>query len=159
MSGNDEQSRVPLSRQRVTAMMSQWMVVDVMDEQCLFGFAERHPNTGGLSWVLSTPITEFTASSDRARTASGRVYQLGREISVCDLDEEGRVCLRLFLAEDRDAYPGAEIDRAWVVARKMARHLELTAPSRNDPAAVERFFELYRESYLARLINLRNKGD
>jgi hypothetical protein len=92
----------PLADAAVTATMTLWMVVDAFGKKCLFGYADRHPKTGGLSWVLSTPVVEFTATADRARTASGRVYALGRPITESDLDEEGGVALRLLLAGDLD---------------------------------------------------------
>jgi hypothetical protein len=139
----------PLADAAVTATMTLWMVVDAFGEECLFGYADWHPNTGGLSWVLSTPIKEFTAAADRARTMSGRVYALGRQISARDLDEEGRVALRLLLAVDLD-YPGVSDDINWITAQKMARHLKLTAPPRSDPVGVECFLETHHHVYLER---------
>ena len=73
------------------ASMDPWLVVDVNGEPSLFGFAWRHPSTGGLSWMLSTAIVELDAAAGRARTASGRVYQLGRRIEPCELDEGMRL--------------------------------------------------------------------
>ena len=99
--------------------------------------------------MLSTPVEEFTTAADRARTVSGRVYALGRQISARDLDEEGRVALRLLLAGDLQ-YPGVSDDVKWVTAQKMARHLRVTAPPRSDPIAVERFLEKHHEAYLER---------
>ena len=81
---------VPLAKARVTAKITVWMVVDYFGEDCLFGFAAVHPNTGGLSRVMSTPIVEFSDAADRARTESGRVYSLGQKISARELNEEGR---------------------------------------------------------------------
>jgi hypothetical protein len=78
-----------------TASMDPWLVVDVNGEPSLFGHARRHPNTGGLSWVLSTPIVELNETTGRALTASERVYELGRRIEPCKLDEEGGVALDL----------------------------------------------------------------
>jgi hypothetical protein len=109
----------PLADAAVTATMTLWMVVDAFGEECLFGYSDWHPTTGGLSWVLSTPVEEFTSTADRARTASGRVYALGRQISAKDLDEEGRVALG-FLLERNFQYPGASDDVKWVTAQKMA---------------------------------------
>lgn len=139
---------IPLSRQPVTAAMNPWMQVEAFDEPCLFGFAEEHSATGGLAWTLSTPIEEMTSAADRARTASGRVYKLGREISLQELDEEGRVALRLLLTTDE--YPGREDERDWLVACKMARHLELGAPKRSDPIAAKRFLQLHADAYIAK---------
>jgi hypothetical protein len=133
----------------VTATMTLWMPVDAFGDECLFGYADWHPNTGGLSWVLSTPVVEFTDAVDRARTASRRVYALGRQISARDLDEEARVALRLLLDADLQ-YPGVNDDVKWITAQKMARHLGVTAPSRSDPTAVEHFLETYHDEYLTR---------
>jgi len=141
---------IPLGDAEVTATMTIWMVVDAFGEQCLFGFAQWHPNTGGLSYVLSTPVVEFTGSVDKARTASGRVYSLGRQVSFRDLDEEGQVALRLLLDDDPYRYPGAADDLKWISARKMARHLGLSAPPRSDPSAVEQFWNSNFEAYLKR---------
>ncbi|WP_158933124.1 hypothetical protein [Acidisphaera sp. S103] len=144
----------PLADALITATMTQWMVVDAIGDECLFGYATWHPNTGGLSWVLSTPIVEFTESADRARTSSGRVYSLGQVITARDLDEEGRIALRLLLAVDPN-YPGVNDDRNWVIAQKMARHLRLAAPRRSDHVGVERFLEEYHNSYTQRLRKMR----
>lgn len=139
---------ISLADARITATMTEWMVVDAFGEECLFGFAPSHPNTGGLSYVLSTAVEEFTESADRARTASGRVYSLGRQISHRDLDEEGQIALRMFMADDPNGYPGADDDLRWLSARKMARHLGLTAPARSDPVAVENFWKTNVEAYM-----------
>ena len=76
------------------------MLVEAFGHECLFGFAIFQPSTRGLSWTLSTGVIEFSASADRARTEFGRVYQLGRQISVRDLDHEGRVAFRVLLSGD-----------------------------------------------------------
>jgi hypothetical protein len=141
--------RTPLADAAVTATMTLWMVVDAFGEECLFGYAEWHPNTGGLSWVLSTPIVEFTAAANRARTASGRVYALDRQISARDLDEEGHVALQ-YLLEGHLLYPGVSDDVKWVTAQKMARHLRIAAPPRSDLLAVENFLEIHKDAYLER---------
>lgn len=139
---------VPLNRQPATATMSRWMEIEVDGECCLFGFAEQHPRTGGLSWTVSTPIEEMTPAADRVRTASGRVYQLGRNISLQELDEEGRVALRLLVTTDD--YPGRDDEHAWLVSCKMARHLKSDPPPRNDPPAVKRFLQLHAGAYVAK---------
>ena len=141
---------IPLGDAEVTATMTVWMVVDAFGQDCLFGFARWHPNTGGLSYVLSTSVTEFTEAEDRARTGSGRVYSLGRQVSFRDLDEEGQVALRLLLDDDPSRDPGAADDIKWVSTRKRARHLGLSAPPRSDPSAVEHFWNSNFEAYLKR---------
>ena len=133
-----------------TASMDPWLVVDVSSEPSLFGFARRHPSTGGLSWVLSTAIVELDEAAGRARTKSGRVYELGRRIEPGELDEEGSLALRLLLARWTRREPPPDQDLRWLTARKMARHLRVEPPRRDDPAAVERFLRTYHESYVAR---------
>lgn len=145
-----------LLRAPVTATMSRWLVVEAYDEDCLFGFAEIHPRTGGLSWLLSTPIIELSEEVCRARTRSGRVYQLGRKMSAPELDDEGRTALRLLL--NRDDCPGRAQDTAWVTAQKVARHLALVPPPRSNPAEVERFHMSYRDTYLATLAIRRTEA-
>ncbi len=124
------------------------MLVDVEDEEYLFGFAERHPETGGLSWTLSTPVVEFDEASGRARTASGRVYELGKRIWVDELDDEGRLALRVLLNDGVTENPLDRIDIAWLRARKMARYLKLEAPPYRDTVAIERFVRSYPGRYL-----------
>jgi hypothetical protein len=143
-----------LDDEEVTATMTSWMLVDAFGDECLFGFAERHPSTGGLSWVLSTPVVEINQAEDRARTKSGRVYALGRQITPDELDEEGSVALGLLLEDGPPRHPADERDKNWLVARKMARHLQLGAPPRSDPAAVVRFLSTYRDAYVSYLIRL-----
>jgi hypothetical protein len=145
---DDETRAVPLAKASADAVMTVWMTVDAFGAECLFGFAAKHPSTGGLSWVLSTPVVQFTEAADRARTASGRVYVLRRQISVREVDEEGRVALSLMLGNDREQYPRHDDDVAWIVARKMARHLRMASPPRADPAAVEQFIESNRAAYI-----------
>jgi hypothetical protein len=134
-----------------TALMDPWLVVDVNGEPSLFGFAWRHPSTGGLSWMLSTAIVELDAAAGRARTASGRVYQLGRRIEPCELDEEGVVALDLLLERHAQQGTSSGPDVSWVIARKMARHLSLAPPPRDDPEAVERFLRTHDGRYRAAL--------
>lgn len=129
--------------------MDPWLVVDVNGEPSLFGYARRHPNTGGLSWVLSTPIVELYEAAGRARTASGRVYELGRRIEPCELDEEGGVALDLLRSRYTPEGALSGDDVSWLTARKMARHLNLAPPPRDVPGAVEQFLRTYHRRYLA----------
>ena len=127
-----------------------WLPLELGGEEVLFGYAERHPATGGLSWVRSSPVAELDEEAGRARTASGRVYALGRRVALEDLDEEGSTALRLLAAESLGAepLPGDDDDARWVSARKWARHLGVEAPPR-DRAAVGRFLRRHAERYLA----------
>jgi hypothetical protein len=74
------------------------------------------------------------------------VYKLGRPISADDLDEEGRIVLRLLLSPG--GYRGCDDDRAWVITQKMARHLHVSPPP-NDPVTVERFIRINVDRYVA----------
>jgi hypothetical protein len=142
---------VALADETATASMNPRMVVDICGEPSLFGFAPWHPNTGGLSWVLSTEIVELDEAAGRARTRSGRVYELWRRVEPGALDEEGRLAPSLFLARwTEQAKPPGE-DLRWLTARKMARHLDLDPPSRDNPAAVEIFLAAHHERYLVHL--------
>ena len=133
-----------------TAGLDPWLPLELGGEEVLFGYAGRHPATGGLSWVRSSPVAELDEAAGRARTASGRVYALGRRTDVGEFDEEGRTALRLLAAESLGAepLPGDDDDARWVSARKWARHLGVEAPPR-DRAAVGRFLRRHEERYLA----------
>jgi hypothetical protein len=138
-----------LADEPTTAEMDPWLLVEVHGEDCLFGFAKWHPTTGGLSWTRSTPIIELDETAGRARTASGRVYALGRAIEFEELDEEAS--LAWCLVAGAVSMPEAARWRGvrWLTARKMARHLGTVAPPRSDPEAVEKFLEAHRERYLS----------
>lgn len=132
-----------------TAEMDPWLLVNVYGEDCLFGFAKWHPSTGGLSWTLSTPVIELDEEACRARTASGRVYALGRAINVEELDEEGILALCLLVGDKRVPERARWQNVRWITARKMARHLGAVAPPRSDPEAVEKFLQEHRGRYLS----------
>jgi hypothetical protein len=140
--------------------MDPWCAVPLIGgERVLFGFAVWHPNTGGLSWVCSTPIRKLDAESGQATTASGRHYRLGRRIQPEDVPNEGQeawIAFDLLIgadAADGDALPRISADPAgdtqWVTACKMARHLGLTAPSR-APTDVEAFLVQNMGAYMRR---------
>nr|WP_294516093.1 hypothetical protein [uncultured Rhodopila sp.] len=140
---------LPLSQSAITATMTDWMTVETLGHKLLYGFSLWHPRTGGLAWTMSTPVVELAADKSRARTLSGRVYGLGRQISFSDLDEEGQVALRLLASGGPTECPADSDDVAWVASQKMARHLLLPPPPRGDPAAVEDFVRSHRGAYLA----------
>ncbi len=133
------------------AGLDPWLPLELGGEEVLFGYAGRHPATGGLSWVRSSPVVELDEEAGRARTAGGRVYALGRRVDVEDLDGEARAALRLLAAEflGAEPLPGDAQDARWVSARKWARHLGVAAPPRGDRAAVERFLRRHGERYFA----------
>jgi hypothetical protein len=138
------------------ARMDPWCLVELADgSEALFGFAVEHAGTGGLSWVLSTPVVWLDAAAGRARTASGRRYILGRRVTPLELPtEEARIAFSLLASphlEDPDAAPpfagDADLAATWVAACKMARHLKLEAPPLHDPAAVRDFVDRNTERF------------
>lgn len=140
------------------ATLDPWCVVPIIGERVLFGYAVTHPETGGLSWMSSTPVRYLDETAQRATTASGRRYALGRRIEPTDVvteGEEARVAFELLIgaaATDAAAGPSISIDRhpdaCWVTACKMARHLGITPPARS-PVAVQDFLRLHGEAYAA----------
>jgi hypothetical protein len=143
-----------------TARMDPWCPVPLIGgARVLFGFAVWHPNTGGLSWVCSTPIRKLDAASGQATTASGRRYTLGRQIQPEDVPGEGEeawIAFDLLIgadAADGDAVPPISADPGrdtrWVTACKVARHLGLGAP-RRAPADVDGFLRRNMDAYRLR---------
>jgi hypothetical protein len=141
--------------------MDPWCDVELVSgERILFGFAPWHPNTGGLSWITSTPLREFDAKNGAAATASGRHYELGRRIGLGDIPGEGEeawISFELMIggdAEDDEAVPPISADpardRMWVTACKMARHLGLSPPGR-APSQVEAFHAENVDAYMLRM--------
>jgi hypothetical protein len=147
-----------LADESPTARMDPWCIVPLWNgTDVLFGYAVRHPTTGGLSWVSSTEIEELDAAAGRARTRSGRLYELGRRIELQDIPEEGEepwVAFELLLGHDVDdpeAVPPRVADPAadaeWVAACKAARHLAV-APPRRIPKEVTEFLDRHLAAYL-----------
>lgn len=142
------------------AVLDPWCLVPLQDgEDVLFGYALSHPGTGGLSWLVSTPIRDLNPRRDRAVTASGRRYRLLRRIELEDIPDEGDeawVAFDLMLGgdvADIDAVPPISADppadTRWVAACKMARHLGLAPPQRS-PKNVEAFIAAHLSTYLRR---------
>jgi hypothetical protein len=139
------------------AVLDPWCLVELGDgSESLFGFAVEHAGTGGLSWVLSTPVVWLDEAAGRAQTSSGRRYVLGRRITPLELPtEEARIAFSLLVSphlEDPDSAPpfagDADLAATWVAACKMARHLKIDAPPLHDPAAVRDFVAANMERYL-----------
>jgi hypothetical protein len=60
-----------------TAYINPWCAVPLVGGACvLFGFAVWHPNTGGLSWVCSTPIRMLDAGPVRRLPRAGAATAL-----------------------------------------------------------------------------------
>jgi hypothetical protein len=149
------------------ARMDPWCIVPLVDgTQVLFGFAMRHPVTGGLGWTRSTPVESLDATAHRASTASGRRYELGRRVEPQDIPSEGEeawIAFDLLIgldAADGDSVPpisaDPERDGRWVAACKIARHLRLVPPGR-APALVERFLALHATAYVASRVRARRQ--
>ena len=136
--------------------MDPWCLVEFADgSEALFGFAVEHADTSGLSWVLSTPAVWLDAAAGRARTRSGRRYELGRRVTPLELPtEEAQIAFSLLASphlEDPDAAPpfagDADLVTTWVAASKMARHLGVAAPPVDDPVALRDFVARNTERY------------
>lgn len=135
------------------AHMDPWRAVELVTGHCvLFGFAWRHPKTGGLSWLRSTPLLHLDVLERRAVTQSGRRYALGRQLEAEDIPAEGEeawVAFQLLLGGDirAGAVPAIAVDpwedARWLTAQKMARHLRLP-PLPRASGPVTRFLEQYR---------------
>lgn len=115
------------------ARLHPWCLVPVKTgENHLFGFAMFHPQTGGLSWMVSSELLELDPALDRARTRSGRRYLLGRRFEPIDIGAEGEEARLAFVGLIGKDFAGAaalrQLEDQWVVACKMARHLGLAPP-------------------------------
>jgi hypothetical protein len=135
--------------------MDPWCVLeDQVDELVLFGYIHKHQTLGGLSWSRSSPIVELDAARGWAKTASGRVYKLGRQEWLVDMGAEALCAAALLLPRlgeilNKEQHLLAE---SWVKACKAARWLGLPPPERTEPA-VHAFFEQHAAAY----IDLRKK--
>jgi hypothetical protein len=119
------------------AHLDPWCLVQLESgEAVLFGYALRHPATGGLGWLASTEVLELDTASGKARTRSGRHYELGRRFEAIDVGGEGaeaRMAFDYLVGREFDGMDDLfEIDRTWVAAQKMARHLAIAPPSRRS---------------------------
>ncbi len=135
------------------AHLDPWCLVPLEDDsEILFGYAHKHPETGGLAWLTSTEVVHLSPSGRRATTRSGRRYRLGRRFNAVDVGAEGeeaRLAFELLVGrDDADADELVEVDRRWLMARKAARHLGLEPPARTD-AATRGFFENHGDTYVA----------
>jgi hypothetical protein len=146
--------RKPLLPVQPDASLDPWTLVPVNDGEHLFyGFALFHPNTGGLSWLVSTEVQELDEESGRARTRSGCRYALGRRFEREDVAREGReaeIAYRLLLGEFADCGDTSSdpLDHQWVSCCKAARHLGLEPPA-YDAAAVRSFSAEHSYKYFA----------
>jgi hypothetical protein len=136
-----------LTNEPPSAYMNPWLLVEAYDDVCLFGFAIFHPNTGGLSWVLSTPATELDEVCGRARMVSGRIYRLGTRIELEDLSEEGSLARRLLVNDMDKLDPDIVHDREWLVSQKVARYLGLEPPARRNSDQVAQFMAAHIDAY------------
>lgn len=133
-----------------------WILIRAGKHRYLFGFALRHPTTGGLAWTLSTPVVHLDTHRQRASTRSGRCYALGRQTSPFALpDQEAQIALAVLVGSPGEVFPGAlgagiseHLARRWLTTCKAARHLCLQPPSLNEQA-VTRFLGQHGVRYQA----------
>ena len=103
----------------------------------LFGFALRHPSTGGLSWMASTELVRMDLEASLCGTRSGRVYLLGRRFrpeEVALEGEEAALAFAILVEEDRASGSQSaptRLDRLWLSSCKTARHLGVAPPGRD----------------------------
>ena len=111
------------------AHIDPWLVVKLGDDHHLFGYCKRHEETGGLSWIRSSPLVEMDADCQCATTASGRRYSLGNQATPADLEGvEPRLAFQL-LVEQADVPKSRDDPRIrWLSCQKMARHLGVEPP-------------------------------
>lgn len=146
--------RKPLLPVQPDASLDPWTLVPVNDGEHLFyGFALFHPNTGGLSWLVSTEVEALDEDSGSARTRSGRRYKLGRRFERGDIRREGleaELAYRILLGEyagDVDIETNPR-DYIWLVCWKIARHLGLEPPAREE-AQIQGFYSEHSRTYFA----------
>jgi hypothetical protein len=135
-----------------TARMDPWSLVLASDCEVLFGFCVWHETLGGRSWTRSSPLVELDAVRGRAATMSGRIYELGRQIEICDLpDDESRYTFALLVGPASSHRSTDDDDvRWWLGALKVARWLEIDPPERGETEAILRFLDAHRVAYLAK---------
>lgn len=132
-------------------VLDPWCVVEIGGRRHLFGFAEEHPVTGGLSWLRTSRVERIDEAAGTAVTESGSVYRLGRRIEAREIDDEEALVAKELLV---DRWPDSEAEggRAgrWLTARKVARHLGVEPPSRSE-AAVDAFLGEHKGAYLRKM--------
>ena len=141
----------PLASAPVTARLDPWFPIEDRGAHVLFGYSPWHEELGGLSWLLSSPVMEFDDHHLRARTRSGRVYELGRRISAAELpDDEARLvhCLLTGPGTWRGD-PTPHADLYWLAALKVSRWLGAQAPARGDVDGLRKFLVTTRDAYRA----------
>lgn len=140
-------------RRSNSAAMDPWSVVPLLSgELVLFGFALWHPKSKGLSWMNTSDVMELDLASRQATTRSGRHYSLGRRFSILDVNVEGPEARIVFDCLIGDNFEGAEklreLDRQWVIACKIGRHLKKRAPARKG-LDVKAFLDRYSDDYIS----------
>lgn len=137
------------------AVLDPWLLTSEGPDGSLFGYATRHPATGGLAWTLSTTVRQLDMRRGRAVTASGRRYDLGRRIELPELpDDEARIAYALLVCPIIGIDPAMHLGTVdpmlaadWVRACKMARHLGVPRPER-ELKAVSAFLGRHADAYV-----------
>jgi hypothetical protein len=138
------------------ASMDPWCLIRLAGGDVLLGYAARHPATGGLSWVRSTPVVEINELARWARTESGRRYRLGRGIALAELprvSDEGWIAYLLLVARAEGMLADSdgsffETAASWLAACKAARWLKVHPPRRNR-SEVDAWWAEHLEVYVA----------
>jgi len=111
------------------AHIDPWFVVKLGDDHHLFGFAQRHEETGGLSWIRSSPLVDMDVEAGTATTASGRRYTLGRPASPADMEGvEPRLAFQLLVEQADVPKSPDDLRIRWLSCQKMGRHLGVEPP-------------------------------
>ena len=131
------------------AHLDPWLLVHASGTDRLFGFATRHPRTGGLSWCLSSPLIELDRWRCTARTASRTSYGLGRPGTLTSLGEEGETAFALLLGTGEGDQSDHPRDVAWLTACKIARHLDLQLPGRRSHDEIGALLRKWGSAYQA----------
>ena len=133
------------------AHLDPWCPVEIAPGvDILFGFAERHPLTGGQSWMQSSPIVSLDEDTGVARTQSGRSYSLGTRLEPTG--EEALCALGILTGRAPAGRPGEDRERdvMWLTACKVARWCRAVCPPRTDAEAIRAFLATHRAAYMAR---------
>ena len=146
--------RRPLPRVQADAVLNPWCLVQTgRVEYSLFGYVVHHSGTGGLAWLRSTPVQVLDEDMGRARTRSGRRYELGRRFEPEDVAREGdeaAIVFRAFVSGtiERVTMMANPLDYVWVSCCKVARHVGAEPPA-NDEADIQSFVQAHMKDYFA----------
>lgn len=100
--------------------------------------------------MRSSGVLQLDEALGRARTESGRHYELGRRAEPSELNDlEAQAAFRLLVECPDESTDEAHLLGAWLTSCKVARWLAL-APPHGDRNEVERFLAIHGEAYQLR---------